>query len=150
MISRERLAGFYKTCAELGIRVPSGFVREGKYHDPEKCTGIIREMMKGEEKPTCVLCPDDISCLGALWDLKAEGVRIPEELSLVGYDGIRMTGIIRPELTTYRQNTEEIAREAIRLLAEAIETPEEHKPSQITVEGTLVEGNMVSDLTGEQ
>ena len=144
-VMRERLAGFYKTCAELGIRVPEGFVREGHFHDPERCTAIVRELLSGEEKPTCILCPDDYSCLGALWDLKAKGVRVPEEVSLVGYDGVRMSRMIRPMLTTYRQDTEVIAREAVALLIEAIEMPETHKPRQITVEGMLTEGETLSN-----
>ena len=144
-VMRERLAGFYKICAELGIRVPEGFVREGHFHDPERCTAIVRELLSGEEKPTCILCPDDYSCLGALWDLKAKGVRVPEEVSLIGYDGVRMSRMIRPMLTTYRQDTEVIAREAVALLIEAIEMPETHKPRQITVEGMLTEGETLSN-----
>ena len=145
-VTRDRLAGFYKICAELGIRVPEGFVREGHYHDPEGCTALVRELLQSPEKPTCILCPDDYSCLGAMWDLKADGIRIPEEVSLVGYDGIRMARMIRPRLTTYRQNTEAIAAEAIELLAEAIETPETHRPRQITVEGMPVEGDTLAML----
>ena len=144
-VMRERLAGFYKICAELGIRVPEGFVREGRFHDPERCTAIVRELLSGEEKPTCILCPDDYSCLGALWDLKAKGVRVPEEVSLIGYDGVRMSRMIRPMLTTYRQDTEVIAREAVALLIDAIEMPETHKPRQITVEGMLTEGETLSN-----
>ena len=144
-VMRERLAGFYKICAELGIRVPEGFVREGHFHDPERCTAIVRELLSGEEKPTCILCPDDYSCLGALWDLKAKGVRVPEEVSLIGYDGVRMSRMIRPMLTTYRQDTEVIAREAVALLIDAIEMPETHKPRQITVEGMLTEGETLSN-----
>ena len=139
-VVRERLDGFYKICAELGLRVPGGYVREGVFQNPEKCAAIVRELLKAEEKPTCILCPDDTSCLGALWDLKAEGIRVPEDVSLIGYDGIRLSQRIRPVLTTYRQNTEAIAREAVRLLIEAIEISEEHKPRQITVEGMLAEG----------
>ncbi len=74
-------------------------------------------------------------------------MKIPEEVSLVGYDGIRMTRMIQPMLTTYRQNTEVIAQKAIGLLIEAIETPEEHKPRQITVEGMLLEGDTLSELS---
>ena len=55
--------------------------------------------------------------------------------------------MIQPKLTTYRQNTEAIAREAIRLLVEAIEDPENHKPRQITVEGMLLEGDTLSELS---
>ena len=82
----------------------------------------------------------------ALWDLKAAGVRIPEDVSLIGYDGVRMSRMIRPMLTTYRQNTEALAREALGLLLEAIEKPEEHKPRQVTVEGMLDEGETLAEI----
>ena len=146
-VSRERLAGFYKVCAELGIRVPEGFVREGHFHDPEGCAGIIRDLMKEADPPTCILCPDDFSCLGAMWELKAEGTDIPGEISLIGYDGIRMGQMIRPKLATYRQNSETIAREVISLLREAIEEPDRHQARHITVEGTLLEGETIMELS---
>ena len=147
-VSRERVAGFRRACAGLRIRIPEGFIREGRYHDPEGCAGMIRELLNGLERPTCVLCPDDFSCLGALWDLKAGGIRIPEEVSLVGYDGISMARMIRPTLATYRQNTEAIARHAIRLLIDAIENPEGHEPRRITVEGMLLEGGTLDRVPG--
>ena len=144
-VCRERLAGYYKVCAELGIRVPEGYVREGIFHDPEHCLQIIREMLAEKEPPTCILCPDDYSCLGAMWELKAAGMDIPGELSLIGYDGITMSRMVHPWLTTYRQNTADIARETISLLLEAIEQPESHRPRQITIEGTLIKGETVSE-----
>lgn len=146
-VSRERLAGYYKICAELGLRAAEGYVRQGSFHDPDTCACIIRELLRQADRPTCILCPDDYSCLGALWKLKAEGLRIPEDVSLVGYDGIRMSRMIPPRLTTYRQNAEEIARQAISLLAEAIEEPDTHVPRQITVEGMLIEGDTLGELT---
>lgn len=145
-VSNERLAGFYKACAELGIRVPEGFVRETHFHHPEEGVRIIRDMMNREEGASCILCPDDFSCIGAIWELQKQGISVPEKVSLVGYDGIR--GRMMPfELTTYRQNTEGIARETVKLLLEAIEEPENHKPRQITVEGELVRGETVSELS---
>ncbi len=142
-VTRERLAGFYKVCAELGIRVTEGFIQDGHYHDPAGCAEIIRRLMRREEKPTCILCPDDFSCIGAMWELRETDPEMMKDLSLVGYDGIRMGEMIQPRLTTYRQNAEKIAEEAIGLLAEAIEEPGAHVPRQITVEGTLVEGDTV-------
>ena len=139
-VSRERLAGFYKICAELGIRVPADYVREGRYLDPDNCAAIIRDLLRSEEKPTCILCPDDLSCLGALWQLEAEGLRVPEDVSLVGYDGIRMSQIMHPRLTTYRQDTARIAREVFRLMIDAIDSPETHVPEQVAVPGMLIEG----------
>ena len=144
-VSQERLAGFYKACAELGIRVPSEYVRSGRFHDPAGCYAHLRSLLSLPEPPTCVLCPDDFSCLGALWQMKAAGIRVPEDVSLVGFDGLgadRMTGI-RP--TTCRQDYETIAAEAIGLLLDAIERPDAHVPRQITVPGCLLEGDTVSE-----
>ena len=139
-VSRERLAGFYKVCAELGIRVPVVFVRNGHFHDPADCVRIIEELLQLDEKPTCILCPDDSSCLGALWQLAARGIRVPEDVSLVGYDGLRMSRMMHPCLTTYRQDTARIAEAAFSLILEAITNPENHIPQQITVPGMLIEG----------
>lgn len=142
-VSRERLAGFYKACAELGIRVPVEYVREGHFHDPAGCTAFIRELMRMDDKPSCVLCPDDYSCLGALWLLESQGVRVPADISLVGYDGIRMSQMMTPRLTTYCQDTVQIAKEVFALITDAIENPETHIPKQITVSGMLMEGETV-------
>ena len=142
-VSRERLAGFYKACAELGIRVPVEYVREGHFHDPAGCTAFIRELLQMDEKPTCVLCPDDYSCLGALWLLESQGLRVPADISLVGYDGIRMSQMMTPRLTTYCQDTVQIAKEVFTLIIDAIENPETHIPKQITVTGMLMEGETV-------
>ena len=140
-VSKERLAGFYKVCAELGIRVPAEYVRDGHFHDPDSCASLIRELLLLKEKPTCILCPDDLSCLGALWQLEAEGIRVPGDVCLVGYDGIRMSQMMHPRLTTFRQDTERIAREVFRLIIDAIESPDTHIPEQVMVPGMLIEGD---------
>ena len=145
-VTRERLAGFYKACAEMGIRVPEGFVRAGHFHEPEDCARHLRELAAGPDGATCVLCPDDFSCLGAMWKLKEEGMQIPDALSLIGYDGIRMGQMILPHLTTYRQDTARIAAETLDLLTDAIENPETHSTRQVIVEGALIEGNTVCEL----
>ena len=68
---------------------------------------------------------------------------MPGDISLIGFDGIRITQMVSPRLTTYRQNTRSISEEAIQLLTEAIEEPDTHIPRQITVQGQLVEGETV-------
>ena len=142
-VSRERLAGFYKICAELGIRVPVEYVREGHFHNSADCAAEIRELLQQKDKPSCVLCPDDYSCLGALWLLEAQGIRVPQDISLVGYDGILMSQMISPHLTTYCQDTPRIAKEVFSMLIDAIEFPDSHVPKQVTVPGKLIEGETV-------
>ena len=148
-VTKERLAGFYKACAELGICVPEGSVIEGRFHEPEQCAKHIRRLMQEPEAPTCILCPDDFSCLGAILLLNEEGISVPDQVSLIGYDGIRIGRMIPPKLTTYRQESGKIAAEAINLLAEAIQEPETHSARQIIVEGRLIEGETVKDISAE-
>ena len=142
-VSRERLAGFYKICAELGLRVPVEYVQEGHFHNAAGCASSILELLKLKDKPTCVLCPDDYSCLGALWQLKAQGISVPDDISLVGYDGILVSQMISPCLTTYRQDTARIAQEVFNLMIDSIEFPDSHVPKLVTVSGKLVEGETV-------
>ena len=145
-VSRERLAGFYKVCAELGIRVKEGFVREGLFANPENCVELIHKMMQMEDRPTCILCPDDYSCLGAVLALESEGIHVPDDISLIGYDGINIGQLIEPKLTTYRQDVQKIAEEAINMLMDAIENPDDHQFHQITVEGKLIEGATLAPI----
>ena len=145
-VSRERLAGFYKVCAELGIRVKEGYVREGLFADPENCVEIIHKMMQMEDRPTCILCPDDYSCLGAMLALESEGIHVPDDISLIGFDGINIGQLIEPKLTTYRQDVRKIAEEAINMLMDAIENPDDHQFRQVTVEGELIEGNTLAPI----
>jgi LacI family transcriptional regulator len=100
-------------------------------------------LLQLKDKPTCVLCPDDYSCLGALWQLKAQGINVPDDISLVGYDGILVSQMISPCLTTYRQDTARIAQEVFNLMIDSIEFPESHVPKLVTVSGKLVEGETV-------
>ncbi len=142
-VSRERLAGFYKICAQLGIRVPVEYVWEGHFHDPADSFAAVSELLRLPDPPTCVLCPDDYSCLGALWLLESLGINVPQDISMVGYDGIRMSQMLQPRLTTYRQDTSRIAREVFGLMIDAIEDPDGHIPKHVTVPGVLVEGETV-------
>ncbi len=140
IVTRERLAGFYKQCAELGARVPGEYVAESHFHDPAACGEAINQLMDLAEPPTCVLCPDDFSCLGALAALEKRGLRAPRDVSLAGYDGIRMGQMMHPRLATVRQDAAGVAQNAIELLLDAIENPETHRPRQITVQAAMLEG----------
>ena len=139
-VTRERMTGFYKACAERGVRVPADFVRPGHFHDPKSCEAVVSSLMRAGETPTCILCPDDFSCLGALKALEEMGLRAARDVSLAGYDGIRMGQMLHPKLTTLRQDAPKAAKEAIALLLDAIENPESHKPRQVTVAGGILKG----------
>lgn len=146
-VTDNRLAGFYRACEQHGIQVPDGYVRESAYHDTEGCYAVTKELLAMEERPTCILFPDDFSYLGGVKAIQEAGLRIPEDVSVMGYDGINLSQVITPRLTTYRQDTKEMGRVAAERLIEQIEHPKTALLDRVVVPGRLQEGESVARLT---
>lgn len=145
-VTKKRLGSFHKTCMNLGIDVPDEYVRAARYHDPKLSGLATRELLALKSRPTCIMYPDDFSFLGGMSELERQGVRIPEDISVVGYDGILLSQALRPRLTTFRQDAENIGREAASKLVDAIETPKTFVATQILVPGSLLIGDTVKQV----
>ena len=145
-VTQKRLASFRKVTSELGLRIPQEFIREARYHDPRSSGLATRALLELPERPTCILYPDDLSFLGGMSELEKHGLSVPKDMSVAGYDGIPLSQVLRPRLTTYRQGATEMGTEAARLLVEQIERPETWIPEQVTVEGELLTGDTVTEI----
>ena len=145
-VTQKRLISFYKTCASLGIHVPEYYVQPALYHDPKSSGLATRELLALPDRPTCILYPDDFSFIGGMNELERQGISIPEDMSVAGYDGILLSQVLRPRLTTYRQDAEAMGREAAAKLVEAIEQPKTCLPQQVMVSGQLLEGDTIKDI----
>jgi len=73
-------------------------------------------------------------------------LRIPDDVSVVGYDGIKLSRLLRPVITTYVQNSIEIGKQSTLKLVDMIENPKTAIAEVITVKGTLQEGQTVKKL----
>ena len=145
-VTRNRLAGFHRTCARLGISAPDEYVIAARYHDPESCAKATRKLMELKRPPTCILYPDDIALLGGRNQLESMGLSIPDDISVAGYDGAYLSQALRPTLTTVQQDTDTLGRLAARRLIQAIETPKTYLPRQELIPGKLLEGGTVKRL----
>lgn len=145
-VTRARLTGFYRACLELGLTVPERSLRPGAYHDPAASAYFTRQLLEQAERPSCIIYPDDISLLGGLTEIEAHGLCVPDDISVAGYDGIPLSRILRPSLTTLRQNSDELGRHAVKLLIEAIEQPRTCVPQRRLIPGTLQKGESVKAL----
>lgn len=74
------------------------------------------------------------------------GLRIPEDISVIGYDGILMSQMMSPRITTLHQDTETLGTEAAKKLIELIEHPKTALLDRIIVPGELLEGESVSQI----
>lgn len=143
-VTNNRLIGFHRTCDELGLEIPDEYVIECVYHDPDRCAEATRKLLALPDRPTCILFPDDFSYIGGMNVLLEEGLRIPEDISVVGYDGIHLARVMR--LTTYSQNAEMLGRIAAERLISLIEHPKTTVRDRIMVQGKLLEGSSVKKL----
>ena len=143
-VTQNRLVGFYRACEELGLVIPEEYVRESAFHNPDRCAQDTLDLMNLPERPTCILFPDDYSYVGGMNALRQMGIRVPEDVSVMGYDGIHLARVIG--LTTYWQDTREIGRIAADRLISLIEHPKTTLADRIMVPGRLLEGNTVKNL----
>lgn len=143
-VTENRLLGFHRACARWGLEVPQEYVIECVYHDPDRCAEATRQVLALPDPPTCILFPDDYSYIGGMNEIAKAGLRIPEDISAVGYDGIHLAKLLN--LSTFSQNTAQLGKIAATQLISLIEHPKTTVLDRILVKGSLVEGSSVKDL----
>ena len=145
-VTENRLIGFYRACEALGLVIPNEYITECEYHEPVSCHEATKRLLALPERPTCILFSDDYSYIGGINAIYEAGLRVPEDISIVGYDGIHMAKMVSPKLTTWQQNTAELGRLAAERLIDRIEHPHTTPPKHITVQGRLLEGETVRQI----
>ena len=78
------------------------------------------------------------------------GMSIPGDISVAGYDGVRMSQLLHPKLTTIRQDTERIGREAASRLIQSVEMPKTALVERVVIEGELLKGQSVGKIAYEK
>ena len=145
-VTQNRISSFYKTAKELGVEIPDEYIREAAYRDTKEAYKKTLELLDLPNPPTCILYPDDFASFGGINAIQARGLRIPEDISVAGYDGIRIARHIEPKLTTLRQDTQRIGYEAAKNLISLIEEPRSTLIQVIMIGGEVFEGHSVKDL----
>ena len=145
-VTEKRRQSFKEARKRNGLPILAGRVKEAAYHDPKASGRETKRILALGEMPTCILYPDDVSILGGITALTQSRRRIPEDISVVGYDGAEISRIFRPRITTWVQNSEELGTKAAEELIENIENPDSYTPKVINITGTLQEGATVKSM----
>lgn len=145
-VTRERLASFYHTAEKLGLEITDEYIKEAPYRDSVGTGERTGELLRLSDPPTCILYPDDFACLGGLNAISEMGLRVPEDISVVGYDGIRISRHLSPKLTTLKQDTKSIGGKAGEKLISLIEHPKSTLIEQIVIKGEVYEGGSVNKM----
>ncbi len=123
----ERLDGFYMAMDEFKIPVQPQFVVPG-YFSEEGCRKAVAQIMDLKHRPTAIITPNNLSTMGAYTALVEKGLKIGEDISLVGFDDFPFASHLDPPITVLKRPTTEVGRIAAEMLLERIEGSEANAP----------------------
>lgn len=135
--AQQRERAFRDTLAEYGISVREEWMFEGRYL-LESGRDAARQLLRLKERPTVVICANDLTALGLIQELQQHGVRVPQDISVAGFDDIPALGAFSPSLTTIHSPMADMGREAVKLLLRLIEHGTPTPAESILLPGTLV------------
>jgi LacI family xylobiose transport system transcriptional regulator len=115
MCSRARLDGYRAALDTAGLPVDPALVRTGDFHHETGYRAGL-ELLKLPDRPTAVFAGNDLQALGLYEAARELGLRVPEDLSIVGFDDLPVARWVGPPLTTVRQPLTEMAEAAARLV----------------------------------
>jgi LacI family transcriptional regulator len=132
----DRLAGYREELARAGLGARDEYVIEGDFYD-ESGYAATRQLLELDEPPTAVFAASDLMAAGALRAANELGVRVPNDLAVIGFDDIGLAALIQPSLTTVRQDMDGLGRAAAHGLVRMIEDPDA-APMRVQVPTRLV------------
>ena len=141
---RERLRSYRECISELRMIGDDRLMLEGDFSHGSGVLAAQRLLrVPRAEWPTAIFACNDLMAIGVIQRLQEEGIAVPDQVSIIGYDDIPLSSWIFPQLTTVRQDSVEIAEKGARLLIERIERNEipelpSREPRTATVEPKLV------------
>lgn len=114
-----RKDAFKTSMAEIGLEIPEELIVEGD-HTMEGGMRALGKLMRLRHRPTAVLCSNDMTAIGVMREAYDLGIVVPRDLSVVGFDNIRLSEFMIPPLSTVEMSQAEIARMAFRALMESV------------------------------
>ncbi len=142
-VTSERIYGFKRAMEDSGLELSDRNLVMSKYNDKGVTCSLIDEMLTWQTFPTAIIFSDDYSAVWGMRYMAEKGIRIPEDVSIAGFDGLEFGEMVTPRLTTMQQNTSRIGKEAALKCIQALETKSEDKTRVIC--GTqLIRGGTVT------
>ncbi len=127
-----------------GISAEPELVTEGDFTDPGGYAQAI-SLLENPHRPTAIFAGSDLQAMGVYEAARQLGLRIPEDLSVVGFDDVQTASFLGPALTTVKQPLQDMARASVRMLVEALTTDDVLQP-HVIMPTSLVVRNSTQQL----
>lgn len=134
--AEDRLSGYRQAMERHGLAKRCQVMRGGD--TPESGYEMVTRILQKDKKPTAIFTFNDSSAFGAIKGLKNNGVRVPQDISVVGFDDISHSAYYSPSLTTIRQPSLKMGRLGAELLLKAVEKREARLGKHIVFSPELI------------
>jgi DNA-binding LacI/PurR family transcriptional regulator len=138
----ERTRGYREALERAGVDPSEQLVLSGNFSE-DFGTGAVSHLLAADNPPTAVFAASDTIALGVLTGASNLGVRVPDDLSVIGFDDVPAAGYVAPRLTTVRTPVDRMAASAIAMLIERLADPGA-RPTTTVVPVALVLGETVA------
>jgi LacI family transcriptional regulator len=130
--AQQRLAGYREAVAGAGLDPDAVPIYDGDYRQASGVELAAKALAgPAAKRPTAILCANDLMAVGALEHCRSAGLRVPEDVSIVGFDDIPFVSLLTPRLTTVRQPAREMGYAVISLLFDLLSGNRPVEPLQL-------------------
>ncbi|MBN9392916.1 MAG: LacI family DNA-binding transcriptional regulator [Chloroflexi bacterium] len=133
-----RLDGYKAALHDHGLPLDPNLIREGDFYQPTGYKGGV-DLLNLPDRPTAIFASNDMMAFGVMEAVREQGLSIPKDMSIIGFDDIPMAANVHPRLTTVRQPLEQMGRVATTMLLDLINNPDQ-QPEKIELPTRLIVG----------
>ncbi len=150
-ISTRRLQrGCVEALESAGLNLHDDLVVNVPDHTLDAGVEAARRLLALDEQPTAIVCAGDVVALGVIHGVRGSGLRVPDDVAVIGYGDIPFAAASSPTLTTVRLPADELGREAVRALRRAIDDGAPQPPLTVATSLTLRHSCGCSSDAGEE
>ncbi|CCG46896.1 LacI family transcription regulator [Halobacillus halophilus DSM 2266] len=129
-VARDRLSGFKLSLSEQGLELPGDYLKNIQSGKADAET-VVEEILQLTEPPTGIVITDDYNSMKVMRALEDKGIRLPDEMSIVGFNNTMIARLSKPPLTTVDTQSFQLGHESARSLIELLNHPDMMKKSII-------------------
>ncbi len=132
---------YFKDYMDLyDLELKEDYLVNGEYFSKEDGYNAMQKILKLKDQPTAIFCASDMLAIGAIQAIQQAGLSVPEDYSIIGFDGIDIGQIFSPRLTTIRQDSRKMGKIAASNVLTMITENQFKKNNTITVDTYLITG----------
>lgn len=138
-----RFCGYIDSLKDLGLEIIPEIIKVTSGKNPEEEKKAMEEIMKSEKRPTAILCGNDIRAINVLNYCKERGIKVPEDISIIGFDNIDETKFTNPPLTTIDSKLELQGDAALKIF---MKREEGEKAEDVFIKSEIIERETVKEV----